>query len=161
RARAMARHFEAASIGRRTDGWHRLGTDANAAAAGNALLYVRAQARDLVRNNPWARHGLRRIVANTVGWGVRPKAAGRSAELITQRWRDWAETTQCDAAGRLTMYGIQALVMRAVVESGEVLIRRRYRQLSDGLAIPMQLQVLEPDYIDTGRDGIIGDAGGP
>lgn len=161
RARAMARHFEAASSGRRTDGWYRLGTDANAAAAGNALNTLRAQARDLVRNNPWARHGLRRIVANTVGWGIRPKATGPAADRITQAWRDWAETTQCDAAGRLTMYGIQSLVMRTIVESGEILIRRRWRLPEDKLAVPMQLQVLEPDFLDAGRNGVLGDAGGP
>lgn len=161
RARALARHFEAASSGRRTDGWHRLGTDANAAAAGNALNTLRAQARDLVRNNPWARHGLRRIVANTVGWGIRPKATGPAADRVTQAWRDWAETTQCDSAGRLTMYGIQALVMRTIVESGEILIRRRWRLPEDKLAVPMQLQILEPDFLDAGRNGILGDAGGP
>lgn len=161
RARMMARHFEAASVGRRTDGWHRLGTDANAAAGLNALPILRAQARDLVRNNPWARQGLRRLVANTVGWGIRPKATGPAADLITQAWRDWAETTQCDAAGRLTMYGIQSQVMRTVAEAGEILIRRRWRLPQDGLRVPMQLQLLEPDFLDTARDGILGDAGGP
>jgi lambda family phage portal protein len=38
--------------------------------------------------------------------------------------------------------------MKAVAESGEVLIRRRWRYLTDGLAIPMQLQVLESDFLD-------------
>lgn len=161
RARMQARHFEAASTGRRTDGWHRLGTDANAAAMGATLLYLRAQARDLVRNNPWARRALRRIVTNTVGWGIRPKATGRTPKLIMERWRAWAETTQCDAAGRLNFYGLQKLAMRTIVESGEVLIRRRWRLPEDGLAVPMQLQVLEPDFIDTGRNGLLGDAGGP
>jgi lambda family phage portal protein len=80
---------------------------------------------------------------------------------VTQAWRDWAETTQCDSAGRLTMYGIQALVMRTIVESGEILIRRRWRLPEDKLAVPMQLQVLEPDFLDAGRNGILGDAGGP
>lgn len=161
RARAMARHFEAASSGYRAEGRYRLGTDANAAQAGNALNVLRAQARDLVRNNPWARNGLRQIVADTVGWGIRPKATGPAADRITQAWRDWAETTQCDAAGRLTMYGIQSLVMRTIVESGEILIRRRWRLPEDKLAVPMQLQVLEPDFLDAGRNGILGDAGGP
>jgi len=160
RARLAIRHFESASVGRRTDGYHRLATDANA-AAGNALTTLRAQARDLVRNNPWARQGLRRLVANTVGWGIRPKAVGRGADVATQRWRDWAETTQCDAAGRLTMYGLQKLAMRTIVESGEVLIRRRWRLPEDGLAVPMQLQILEPDFLDAGRDGYLGEAGGP
>lgn len=157
RARLKARHFEAASAGRRTSGWNRLTSDANAAASGAALSNLRAQSRDLVRNNPWARRGLRRIVTNTVGWGIRPKATGRNAELVMQRWKRRGETTQCDAAGRLTFFGLQRLAMRTVVESGEVLIRRRRRRPEDGLAIPLQLQVLEPDYIDTSKDGPLGD----
>ena len=160
-ARRMLRHYEAASVGRRTDGWSRRFTDANAAADGRALAFLRAQARDLIRNNPWARRGLRRIVTNTVGWGIKPKAMGRGAARVAQLWKQWAETTECDAAGRLTFYGLQKLVMRTVVESGEVIIRRRMRRPGDGLTIPMQLQVLEPDYIDTGKDGLTGQAGGP
>jgi len=161
RARLLARHFEAAAVGRRTSGWSRRLTDANAAASGATLAYLRAQARDLVRNNPWARRGLRRITTNTVGWGIRPKATGGGAPRVMELWKRWGETTECDAAGRLTFYGLQRLVMRTIVESGEVLIRRRRRRPEDGLGIPLQLQVLEPDYIDTSRDGIMGTAGGP
>lgn len=161
KARLLARHYESASVGRRTDGWSRRGTDANAAASGNALFYLRAQARDLVRNNPWARRGLNRITSNTVGWGIRPKATGRGAERAQDLFRRWGETTDCDADERLTFFGLQRLVMRTVVEAGEVLVRRRPRRSSDGLAVPLQLQVLEPDYLDTGRDAIVGQAGGP
>jgi len=159
RARVIARHFEAASVGRRTVGWSRGSSDANAAASG-ALVYLRAQARDLVRNNPWARRGLQRLVTNAVGWGIKPKAMGRGAARVMELFARWGETTDCDAAGRLTFYGLQRLVMRTVVESGEVLIRRRVRRPEDGLAIPMQLQILEPDHIDTSRDGQPGEAGG-
>lgn len=157
RARATAqlaeRHYEAASIGHRTSGWSRSRADANAATSGATLSNLRAQSRDLVRNNPWARRGLRRITANTISWGIRPKATGRGADRVMARWKLWADTTQCDAAGRLTFYGLQRLVMRTVVESGEALIRLRWRRPEDGLAIPMQLQVLEPDFLDTGKDG--------
>lgn len=159
-AQHMMRHFEAASVGRRTSGWSRLASDANSAASGPALAYLRAQARDLVRNNPWALHGLDVIETNTVGWGIRPKANGRNAKRVMELWKQWGETKQCDAAGQLTFYGLQGLIMRAVAESGEVLIRRRMRRLGDGLAIPLQLQVLEPDYIDTSIDGIKGPSGG-
>jgi lambda family phage portal protein len=158
RARLVARHYESASVGRRTDGWSRRATDANTAASGVTLSFLRAQARDLVRNNPWARRGLRRIVANTVGWGIPPKTRSKR---INELWKLWGETTQCDAAGRLNFYGLQRLAMRTVVESGEVLIRRRWRRPGDGLAVPMQLQILEPDFIDSGRDGVRGEAGGP
>jgi len=161
RARLLARHFEAASSGRRTSGWSRRLTDANAAASGATLGYLRAQARDLVRNNPWARRGLRRLVTNTVGWGIQPKAIGRGAAHTMELWRRWGETTECDAAGRLTFYGLQRQVMRTVVEAGEVLVRLRRRLPQDGLAIPLQLQLLEPDHIDTGKDGMTGMEGGP
>lgn len=159
-AQLMARHFESASAGRRTSGWSKRTTDANSAASGATLSTLRAQARDLVRNNPWARRGLRRIVTDTVGWGIKPKAKGRGAKHVMDLWERWAETTECDAAGRLTFYGLQKLVMRTVVESGEVLIRRRMRLPKDGLAIPMQLQVIEPDLLDSGKDGIRTPQGG-
>ncbi len=161
RARVIARHFEAASVGWRTVGWNRRMTDANAAASGLTLAYLRAQARDLVRNNPWARNGLRTIATDVVGWGIRAKAKGRGADRMAELWRQWAETKQCDSAGELDFYGLQWLVMRTVAESGECLIRRRLRRPEDRLAIPMQLQVLEPDYIDTGRDNTKGPGGGP
>ncbi|NJL19359.1 MAG: phage portal protein, partial [Bdellovibrionaceae bacterium] len=53
-----------------------------------------------------------------------------------------------DADGQLDFAGIQALVARTVVESGECLVRFRLRRPGDGLAIPLQLQVLEPDFLD-------------
>jgi lambda family phage portal protein len=161
RARMMVRHYQAASFGRRTDGWSRRATDANTAASGATLSLLRSQARDLIRNNSWARKGLRRILGNTVGWGIRPKPTGRTAKRIAELWKLWAETTQCDAAGRLNFYGLQRQAMRTIAESGEVIIRRRRRLPQDGLAIPLQLQILEPDYLDSTRDGIIGEAGGP
>lgn len=150
-ARMLARHFEAASVGRRTSGWSRMHTDANAAAGGATLSFLRAQARDLVRNDPWARRGLRRIAADAVGCGIRPKALGRGAATVMDRWRTWAETTECDAAGRLTFYGLQRLAMSSIARDGEVLIRRRFRLPTDGLSVPLQLQMLEADLIDTGK----------
>lgn len=153
-ARLKARHFEAAAVGRRTENWHRLSTDANAAAGGATLSRLRGQARDLNRNNPWARRGLRRILSDTVGCGILPKASGRGADLIKERWKTWAHTLECDAAGQCTFYAMQRLILRTIAESGEVLIRRRFRRPEDGLSVPLQLQVLEPDYLDTGKDGI-------
>lgn len=164
RARAVAavlmRHYEAAASGRRTDSRSRRNTDANAAASGTALAVLRAQARDLIRNNPWARRGQRRIVTNTVGWGIRPTAAGPNATRIMDFWKRWGETTECDADRRLTFYGLERQVMATVVDAGEILVRRRPRRPTDGLSIPLQLQLLEPDFIDTSRDGIPGQQGG-
>ena len=163
RARAMmiVRHYEAASTGRRTSGWSKGNGDANA-VSGRDLATLRAIARDLVRNNPWARRGLRVIQNNTVGWGILPKPAeaGDSKE-VWKRWKKWGETTECDAAGRLTFYGMQRQVISTVAEAGEVLVRRRWRQDRDGLAVPFQLQLLEPDHLDSSYDIERGPQGGP
>src|SRR5688500_4436080 len=76
RARAaasmLARHYDAAGGGRRTSGWHRHATDANAAAI-PALTSLRELSRDLRRNNSWARRAVRVIATNTVGWGIKGK----------------------------------------------------------------------------------------
>lgn len=168
RARAaletFVRHYEAASPGRRTNGWARTASDADVVVRA-ALAEIRMHARDLVRNNAWAKRGQRVVANHTAGWGIRPKAIGGSAGANTvaaEAWRAWAETTDCDADGRHNIYGLQHLIMKSIYESGEVLIRRRYRRAKDGLDVPIQLQVLEADFLDHGKN-FVGDtiAGGP
>lgn len=160
-ARALAlRHYEAAEFGRRTANWPRRGTDANVAAA-SSLGPLRFLARDLTRNNAWAKNGVRCITRNTIGTGIIPKPEGGWPKQLREAWKRWADTTDCDADGRNTLAGLQRLADRTMVESGEVLIRRRWRLPKDGLSIPMQIQVLEPDYIDTQRNAFTGPAGGP
>lgn len=148
----LARHFEAASTGRRTQGWKRSSGDANAALTGG-LSSLRDHARDLVRNNGHATSAMRTIVNHVVGWGIIAKPRPAS-QRVAEAWKKWAETTACDADGRHDFYGLQKLAMRTVVESGEVLIRRRLRRPEDELPLPLQLQVLEPDYIDTLKTGL-------
>lgn len=148
-SKLMVRHYEAAATGRRTQGWRRSSGDANA-VVGVALGRLRDVARDLVRNNGYAESALTTIVDHVVGWGIvaKPKPMNaRAAEL----WEQWAGTTACDADGQHDFAGLQKLVMRTVAEVGEVLVRRRLRLPTDGLPIPIQLQVLDPDYLDTAK----------
>lgn len=162
-AQFFARHFEAAQGGRRTQGWQKMSTDANA-ANGPALTALRELARDLRRNNGWAKRGVATIANNTVGWGIVPKAGNApaaGARKALEVWNEWANTTRCDFDGRLNFYGLQRLVMDTITESGEVLIVRQPASSEDGLPVPMRLQVLEPDYLDTNRNGIVVAGGGP
>ena len=144
----VERHYEAAGTGRRNQGWRSSNADANA-LIGVVLATVRERARDLVRNNPHAESALGTIADHAVGWGIVAKS---KSEKANQAWKAWAETTDCDADGRNDIYGLQKLVKRTVVESGEVLVRRRFRRLEDGFSIPMQLQVLDPDFLDTTKE---------
>lgn len=158
RARAAAelvvRHYEAAAVGRRTQGWNRSSGDANAIHSGATLGRIRDVARDLVRNNGLMASALRTIANHTVGWGIvaKPQPAN---DRIAALWRAWAETTACDADGRDDLYGLQKLVIRGVAEGGEMLVRRRWRRPEDGLPIPLQLQVLEPDFLDTSKTQVL------
>jgi lambda family phage portal protein len=148
----VMRHYEAAGIGRRTQGWKRTNADVNAATA-PFVGTIRDQARDLVRNNAYAESALKTIVNQAVGWGLVAKAEPMNRRAMAT-WNEWAGTTACDADGRNDFPGLQKLIVRSVAESGEVLVRRRIRRPEDGLPIPLQIQVLEPDFLDTAKHGI-------
>lgn len=162
RVQFMARHYEAAHVGRRTSGWHRSASDANTAAT-SALTSLRELSRDLRRNNGWARRGIEVIANNTVSWGIMPRSRPNRSlarnKAATQLWNDWADTTECDFDGRVNFYGLQRLAMETIAESGEVIIVKQ--PPADGAAtIPMRLQVLEPDYLDTSKHGLSTPDGG-
>jgi lambda family phage portal protein len=83
-----------------------------------------------------------------VGWGIVPAEEHPA-------WKAWSETSAVDTDGRYDLAGLQKLVMRTVVESGECLVRRHFRRATDGLPLPIQLQVLEPDFLDSLKDTVL------
>ena len=153
-AEMLIRHYEGAAAGRRTAGWNRTAGDANA-AMGPAIARLRDVARDLVRNNPYASSALITIVDDVVGWGIvaKPVKTARNRARAESLWKAWAETTACDAEGRQDFTGLEKQVLRTVAQDGECLVRRRWRRPEDRLPIPLQLQLLEPEHLDTMRDG--------
>lgn len=147
--------YEAASLGRRTQHWRAVGTDVNAENK-IALGRLRDVARDMVRNNAYAARAKATITHNVVGNGIIPTAkAGTEArgKQINDLLSIHFTSTAIDADGRLNLYGLQALAMATVVEAGEVLIRKRVRRVQDGYSLPFQIQVLEPDFLDTSVEG--------
>lgn len=164
RAQILARGYDAIGTGRRTSGWRSSAGDANT-TNGPALAKMREIARDLRRNNGWARRAIEVIANNTVGWGIEAKATGARDDInarAIELWNAWATDPAADYDGRLPFIGgIQGLVMETVVESGEALVLRSVARSRDRLAIPTRIRVLEPDYLDTYMDGITGPGGGP
>ena len=153
RAREMlVRAYEGAST---KDGWRprRSGASANADHRGDASA-MRVRARSLVQNVPYISRGLESLVANTVGTGITPRSLSANATAIDALWNDWGKV--CDADGRLDIYGLQAAAYRAMEQDGEVLIRLRSRRPEDGLPVPLQLQLLEIDWLDSSRSGTAG-----
>ena len=50
-------------------------------------------------------------------------------------------------------------MQREIVEAGEVLVRRRFRRTRDGLPVPLQIQILEGDHLDTRKEERLGNGG--
>jgi lambda family phage portal protein len=148
-------HYDGATTSHRSGGWRPTNTDANAEirVAGERLRNV---AREMVRNNPFASRAKSVIATNVVGAGIIPtietpnRASKRRLEALLRAHFD---TPSCDYMGRTDLYGLQALAMATLVEAGEVLIRKRSLPAGSGAALPFQIQVMEPDYLDTLRDG--------
>lgn len=149
---ASVRGYEAAKTGRRTDGWVTSGSSANA-EIGPAAARIRARSRDLVRNNPWASNAVRKLASKVVGTGIVPRLAAGTDKQLKGRVRDeWnAFVENADPAGQLDFYGLHRLAVRTMYESGEVLIRFLPRPSSWNLRVPLQVAVLEPDYLDAGK----------
>lgn len=149
RALQVARGFDGASTrGARGAGRQPGGGSANAELV-PSLARLRNRSRDLVRNNGYIKHGLKVLVHNAVGsTGIVPKYKQRAINKLYKRW-----ARKCDVGGMLNLAGIQAQLVRAMWESGEVLLRFLYRRADDGLEVPLQLQVLEADHLDTARTG--------
>ncbi len=149
------RAYEAAAKGRRTDGWKTSGSSANAETR-SGIGITRNRARALVRDNPYAARAVSVIASNMVGYGIKTTIQTpnkKASKPLQDGWNAWAESTQCDVDGLHNLYGLQELAARCIVEAGEVIIRRAWRSPKDGLSVPMQIQVLEPDYIDTNKEG--------
>ena len=117
---------------------------------------LRSKSRDMVRRNPYAANIIDTIVSNCVGTGIKPQPKlknSKKRKQIQKLWLDW--TDEADSTGTLDFYGLQALVLRSVIESGECLVRLRQRKPEDGLTVPLQLQVLESDHLDITQDRLL------
>ncbi|HAU29811.1 MAG TPA: phage portal protein [Rhodospirillaceae bacterium] len=147
--------YEAAGIGRRMVRWM-VGMVGPNNALSSTLDSLRNRARSLVRNNTYAAAAVERITANTIGTGIKPQSMVQDENLknaIQQLWWDWVD--EADADGLVDFYGMQALAMRSVVASGEVFIRMRPRFMSDGLSVPLQLQVLESEQCPVDKNEVL------
>lgn len=63
-------------------------------------------------------------------------------------WKEHCGAEFVDADGQHDFYGLQRLFLRSTVIAGDCLARARFRRLEDGLPIPLQVQLLEPDHFD-------------
>ena len=149
--------------GRRSRTW-RVGSYGPNSAIIYALDELRRKSRDQARRNAYAGSAVDRLTSNIVGAGIMPRsmAARSTGELSKARakqvkaedaafraavqtlWLEWSD--QADSVGAHDFYGLQALAVRGMIEGGETFTRLRTRLPSDGLPVPLQLQILEGEH---------------
>lgn len=155
----LARAYDGAAVGRRTDGWRSSSSSADGEIASGASR-LRDRMRDLTRNNPHAAKAVAVLVNNIVGAGIRPRAATGTDALdnrINELWEAWA--ARSDADGLADFHGLTTLAVREMIEGGDVFLRRRIRRTEDKLPVPLQLQLLEADHLDDTKIGALADGG--
>lgn len=128
----------------------------------NDLETLRARSRDLVRNAPLATGAINTVVTSTIGTGLLPQsnpdvltlqAAGVSDQQIEafksaaeRNFRLWANSRDCDASRGQTFTGLQSLVFRSSLESGDVFTLRRMIT-RPGRQHKTALQIIEADRV--------------
>lgn len=135
----------AASQSRRTRMWRASSAGPNAINLSGSKV-VLARARDQARNNPWAATALDRLTSNGIATGIQCKGLwGDDAYREAEAKLHARFMTECDADGVCDGYGLQALAWREWKEAGELFVRFRARRPGDGLAVPLQIQLIEAE----------------
>ena len=148
----VKRGYDAAKLDRSTSAWSTSNSSPDLELS-LAASTIRARARDLVRNNAYARGILRARVRNVVGCGIKPQSrivdasqepVERLNEQIEELFGRWCK--MADATGRLTFYEVQRLAYQEVDEAGECLIH--FTTLAEDRSRPVSLAL---ELIDADR----------
>jgi lambda family phage portal protein len=167
--RSRRADFVAGRQNRRNADWLARSSDASSSVRGS-LKVARDRSRDLQRNNRYQRHSLLRLAQFFSGVtprsAIKPergasKAERERVEALNQQidavWDSWA--LECTSDGRTTFAGLQFKAVHSWLVSGESWTRLRLRRASDGLTIPLQLELLEADFVDHTLDKDLKDGG--
>lgn len=138
--------------------WMPAAGSANADTVRN-LVMLRARSRDQMRNAPVALGALNTTVSHVVGTGLTytpaidaeflgmdDEAAEEWADDVKRRFKQWAESPDCDAARQLDFYGLQELAFRSYLESGDVFILTP-TIARNGKTAKLALQLIEADRV--------------
>lgn len=139
--------YTSAGRGRRSQSWSASSSGPNNTLTGNLGTLIN-RSRAAIRNDPWAASGLEKLVANIVGTGIKPKSEATNDAFrknLQALFLDWSD--ESDADGQLDFYGQQSLAVRSMLEAGECFARLRPRKPSDGLSVPLQVQLLEAEFV--------------
>jgi lambda family phage portal protein len=151
----IGRAYDGARPGRRGASFGNKGGSANT-AIGPSLSRLRDRSRELARNTWIGQRILDVLVSHVVGTGIMAVPDNGSDRLdrqVSNLWEEWSD--QADITGETDFPGLQALALRSMLEGGEAVLRFIPRRIGDGRVVPLALQGLEGDHIDTAREGTV------
>ena len=139
--------YDAAGNGRRMRGWNPTASGPNRAIVG--LQNIRNRSRDAGRNDWSGESAAQKWTTTLVGVGIIPRFNRIKSKTRKQFVMDLFDefVAEADADGVLNFYGLQTLAVRSWFESGEVFARKRIRRPDSGFAVPMQVQLIEADFV--------------
>lgn len=154
RYQQQARSYEGANVSRLTSEWAPMHTSADSELL-TSLRLMRARSRQLVRDNPYAKHAVRLIVNNVVGSGIGMQAQVKSGsgklltpvnDAIEQAYGKWSDKRTCHTGGEMSFQDIERWCVAQLVTAGEALIRK-HRMPFGGGKVPLALEVIESDRL--------------
>lgn len=156
------RSYQGAIFGRLVDDWVANSTSMDSEVR-SSLRKLRDRSRQLGRDNDYVRSIFRTIQNNVVGEGVTFQSQvrmQRGGELNTTlndnielAWSRWCSAANCDTAGKLDFQDIEKLIIRNVIESGEIFIRKINAPFGDS-KVPFALEIIESDICDDLYNGV-------
>ncbi|MDK8186714.1 MULTISPECIES: phage portal protein [Sphingomonas] len=114
------RQYDAATRDRRTAGWRRDATSADAESARGRDMLARA-GHDLVRNNKYAAGGVRQQVASIWGDGISPQMTHPVKRIAKLAQEDWDRFAESKVDGLGDWYGHGKVAVREMIVGGESL----------------------------------------
>lgn len=146
--------FNAATNGRRLSGYAGTTRGINSLALGDGSA-LRARSRKAAIDNPWAVTAIRGFRSDVIGGGIRPHfqhPKRKTRALLKKLWDRWTDEADSsfDSASRKCIrnfYAQQAYVAGEVMEAGEAFGRFRVRYQSDGLTVPLQIQLIDAEQL--------------
>ena len=143
----VVNRYDVGGNGRRIRGWNPPNSGPNRAVEN--IDNIRKRSRDSIRNDWAAASAVQHWVTNLIGTGIVPRLKRVTSKdrkkMLSELWDRWCK--ECDADGALDYYGLQSLWTRAWFESGECFIRLRPRRMDSGMEVPLQIQLIEADYV--------------
>lgn len=150
--RAIFPELEAGRMARRLANWVPSRAHVNTLIGASGKTVV-ARARYLVRNNGYAAGAVDCFASTLVGVGITPSWKLDDSDTKTKLQAAWlAWTDECDAEGVTDFYGLQRRVARELFIAGECFVRFRPRRMSDGLSVPLQLELLPSEQLPIERN---------